>query len=592
MRFRNLWALQLALLSSVGLGGCSSSRQIVVDYPVTQAIRLEPLSGLTMVDGDDYYMQLISEFDFKGDNILKNGCSDTGSGYETGDLSAAVIFKVTNDSLKFNQDVTGFIYKAATGKCNFNLETRKAALTPWLRLDVGKDTAVDYHFVTSHKSNTNFSKLIGDINASTNLLALTGIGTGVALVGKLATEWLQTSPATDVVAIPPASANYTSEIHTLPAPIRLSGQDIMAQHNRLAVYEIVEGGMNYFGSEPKLLGDLKIYPEFVPALLLGLSTGGTPKAQDLSLDELLSTPIRTAGGNVALKALISGLASSDKPDLEADGRQYGDTEENCRKLKRVMKEFGFNKYDRNAVLYYFLERSSDFKNYNLSAAYAMTEEIRPGKLKQYRSKDFSGCLTQEDYATMTLMGLAVNNQQDWHAIMAARQKQDNLFGPVQSSGRQLAAVIKNTNPAEMARQAYPLIATATQGNGTILLQNHLGDFGLESLLDVESIPGEGIIINAEQFEKIFSWLYLDRLSCTRPLLSQRKAIGKIGILLFTTRDGAPWPKGGALEFEMDDDKIARITFQHPSYRDFEQGLKDIPVIGGCRIKQDFVDQLH
>ena len=592
MGFRNLFILQFALTSGISLIGCTTSRQIVVDYPTTQTTRLEPLSGLSAVDGDDYYIQLVSEFEFKGDNILKSGCSDMGAGYETGDLSAALVFKVKNEPLKFNQDVAGFVYKATAGKCNFNLETKKASLTPWLRLDVGKDTMVDYHFFTSNKSDTNISKLIGDVNATTNLLALTGVGTGVALMGKLATEWAAASPTVNAAATLPASAKYSSETHTLPAPVRLSGQEATLQHSRLAVYEVVEGGMSLAGSEPKLLGELNIYPEIVPSLLLRLSPGGFPKAQDLSLDELLTAPIRAANGNVELKALIGDGEHAEKPNLEPDWLQYGDVEVNCRKLKRVMKELGFNKYDRNAMLYYFLERSPDWKNYNISAGRAMADDIRPGKLEQYRSKDFSGCLAQEDYATMALMGLAVNNQQDWQAIMASRQKQESLFSPVQSAGRQLVAVMKNTNPTEMARQIYPLIATAAQGNGSVLLQNHLGDFGLEALLGMETLPGEGVVINAEQFEKVFSWLYLDQLSCTRPVLSQPKAIGKIGILLFTTRDGAPWPKGGALEFEMDGDKITRITFQHPSYRDFERSLKDIPVIGGCRIKQSFVDQLH
>lgn len=544
------------------------------------------------MDGDDYYVQLVSEFDFKSDSILKGGCSEMGGGYETADLSAAVVFKVNNEPLRYNQDVTGFVYQATSGKCNFKLETKKASLTPWLRLDMGKDTAVDYHFFTSNKSDTNISKLIGDVNATTNLLALTGVGTGVALMGKLATEWAAASPTVNAAAAQPSTAKYSSETHTLPAPIRLSGQAVTAQHSRLAVYEIVEGGVGFSSSEPTLLGELNVYPEILPSLLLKLSPGGLPKAQDSSLEELLSVPIRTAEGNVALKTLIGGVEQADKPNLQPDWQQYNQVEDDCRKLKRVMKELGFNKYDRNAVLYYFLEYSPDWKNYNLSAARAMADELRPSKLEQFRSKDFSGCLAQEDYSTMALMGLAVNNRQDWENIIAARQKQESLFSPIQSAGRQLVAVLKNTNPTEMARQIYPLIATAAQGNGTVLLQNHLGDFGLEALLELDTIPGEGAVINAEQFEKVFSWLYLDQLSCTRPLLSQRKSIGKIGILLFTTRDGAPWPKGGALEFEMDGDKIIRITFQHPSYRDFERSLKQIPVIGSCRIKQSFVDQLH
>lgn len=592
MGFGKLLILQSALLCGVGLLGCTSSRQIVVDYPATQPIPLEPLGGGSTVDGDDFYIQLVSEFDFKGDNILKRGCGDLGAGYETADLSAAVVFKVKNEPLKYQQDVTGFVYKATSGKCNFKLETKKASLTPWLRLDVGKDTVVDYHFFTSNKSDTNTAKLIGDVNATTNLLALTGVGAGVALMGKLATEWAQASPTLNQAATLPADAKYSSEIHTLPTPIQLSGQGALVQPSRLGVYEIVEGGMSFSSSEPKLLGELKVYPEIVPSLLLRLSSGGIPKAQDLSLAELLDTPIRTAEGNVELKELIGATEHADKPNLEPDWSQYDEGESNCRKLKRVIKELGFNKYDRNAVLYYFLERSPDWKNYNISAVRAMADEIRPAKLEQYRSRNFSGCLVQEDYSTMALMGLAVNNPQDWQNILASRQKQESLFSPVQSTGRQLVAVMKNPNPTEMARQIYPLISTGAQGNGTVLLQNHLGDFGLETVLGVETVPGEGLVITAEQFEKVFSWLYLDQLSCTRPLLSQRKAIGKIGILLFTTQDGAPWPKGGALEFEMEGDKIVRITFQHPSYRDFERNLKEIPVIGSCRIKQSFVDQLH
>ncbi|MGR9046219.1 MAG: hypothetical protein ACU83N_13050 [Gammaproteobacteria bacterium] len=592
MGFGKLLILQFALLCGIGLLGCTSSRQIVVDYPATQPIPLEPLGGGSTVDGDDFYIQLVSEFDFKGDNILKSGCGDLGAGYETADLSAAVVFKVKNEPLKYQQDVTGFVYKATSGKCNFKLETKKASLTPWLRLDVGKDTVVDYHFFTSNKSDTNISKLIGDVNATTNLLALTGVGAGVALMGKLATEWAQASPTLNQAATLPADAKYSSEIHTLPTPVQLSGQGALVQPSRLGVYEIVEGGMSFSSSEPKLLGELKVYPEIIPSLLLRLSPGGIPKAQDLSLAELLDTPIRTAEGNVELKALIGATEHADKPNLEPDWSQYDEVEGNCRKLKRVIKELGFNKYDRNAVLYYFLERSPDWKNYNISAVRAMADEIRPAKLEQYRSRNFSGCLVQEDYSTMALMGLAVNNPQDWQNILASRQKQESLFSPVQSAGRQLVAVMKNPNPTEMARQIYPLISTGAQGNGTVLLQNHLGDFGLETVLGVETVPGEGLVITAEQFEKVFSWLYLDQLSCTRPLLSQRKAIGKIGILLFTTQDGAPWPKGGALEFEMEGDKIVRLTFQHPSYRDFERNLKEIPVIGSCRIKQSFVDQLH
>ncbi|MGR9116653.1 MAG: hypothetical protein ACU85E_12880, partial [Gammaproteobacteria bacterium] len=406
MGFRNLLLFPFALLASIGLVGCATSRQIVVDYPATQSVPLETLAGQESVD-DDYYVQLVSEFEVKGDNILKSGCSDIGTGYDAADLSAAVMFKVKNEPLQFNQEVTGFVYQATSGKCNFKLETQKASLTPWLRLDLGKETIVDYHFFTSNKNDINMSKLIGDVNATTNLLALTGVGTGVALMGKLATEWAAASPTVNATATQPSSAKYSSETHTLPASVKLSGQEVTAQHSRLSVYEIIEGGISFSDSEPKLLGVLNVYPEIVPSLLLRLTPAGIPKAQDSSLEELMRTPIRTAEGNVALKQLIGDVEDADKPSFEPDWRRYNEVEDNCRKLKRILKEVGFNKYDRNAVLYYFLDRSPDWRTYNISAARAMADEIRPRKLEQYRSRDFSGCLAQEDYSTMAVMGLAV-----------------------------------------------------------------------------------------------------------------------------------------------------------------------------------------
>ena len=74
------------------LAGCASTRQIAVDYPKPEAVPLLPLKGQTAIGGDDYYLQLVSEFEFKGDNALKAGCSEVGGAYETGDQSAAVLF--------------------------------------------------------------------------------------------------------------------------------------------------------------------------------------------------------------------------------------------------------------------------------------------------------------------------------------------------------------------------------------------------------------------------------------------------------------------------------------------------------------------
>jgi len=72
--------------------------------------------------------------------------------------------------------------------------------------------------------------------------------------------------------------------------------------------------------------------------------------------------------------------------LKPDWNNYEDVESNCRKLKLVMKDLGFNKFDRNAVIYYFLAKNSDWKNYNITRQKAMSEEIRPKVMENYRSK--------------------------------------------------------------------------------------------------------------------------------------------------------------------------------------------------------------
>jgi len=80
------------------------------------------------------------------------------------------------------------------------------------------------------------------------------------------------------------------------------------------------------------------------------------------------------------------------------------------------------------------------------------------------------------------MGLPVNLQSDWKQIEESSQKKEQFFTPLKSIERQLISVLKNPNKTEMEQQMFPLIATAKDGDGTVLLQNHLGDFGLEKLL--------------------------------------------------------------------------------------------------------------
>lgn len=592
MSVRCLLVISMALLGSGLLAGCATTRQIAVDYPKTETFPIKPLRGQAAVSGDDYYVQLVSDFEFKGDNALKGGCSDVGGQYENGDLSAALVFSIHNDALKLKREASGFLYQATTGKCNFKLETKKAYLTPWLRLDSSKDTLIDYNFLTSNSHEANLSQLVSDVNAASTLFALTGVGTGMAVMGKLAGNWVESNPQV-VAKNPAATGKYSSETHSLPAAVVLAGDSGNLNQSRLAVYEVVEAGLKAWASETKLLGELRVYPEIASSLLLKTAGDVTPDAHDLSLEELWRVPIQTANGELSLRQLIEQIDPATKPNLQPDWQNYPEVESQCRRLKLAMKDLGFNKFDRNAVLYYFLSKSSpDWKNFNISLQRAMTDEIRPKLLEQYRAKDFSGCLAGEDYAVMKSMKLAVNTEQDWDALTNSRQKKEGVISPIQSAARQFLSALQNPNKDEAARQLYPLLNTEKGGNGSVLLQNHLSNFGLETLLQLPTIPDEGVTINAGQLAGVFSGLNVETYSCARPAQEQGQPLANIGIMLFVTKPGSPREKGGALEFELVQGKIARLAFQHPSFRDFEQNLADYPDLGGCRIEADFINKLH
>lgn len=572
--------------------GCASKRQIAVDYPVAKAETLTPLPGYETVDGDDYYVQLVSDFNFKGDSVLKGGCNELGGQYENGNLSAALIFAVHNDALKINQEVSGFLYEATTGKCNFRMSTKKTNLTPWMRLDSGKDTSVDYHFFTSTSSEADFSKMINDVNAASNLLALTGVGTGVAIVGNIASQWIANQnalPATSTATAskPPSTAKYSDETHTLPSAVEISGKTVTLNRNRLAVYEIVESSASVFTPEPKTLGELNIYPSVTATLLLKTATSGLPDARDLSLADLLQSPIKSGNGNISLQQLLSQTKSLEPNTLKPNWKNYSEVENNCRNLKQVLKELGFNKFDRNALLYYFLDQSNDWRNYNIPVQRAQNEDLNTKQLKEYRAKGFTGCLSKPDYQTMQSLGLIVNKESDWDAILNTGTQKENAFEPIHAVERQLLAVLRNPNPSEIAQQVYPLL-TSKNGIGTVLLQNHLGNFGLETQMQLPTLPREGAIVSSEQLTQALTTLAIDKLSCVRPAPEQGKLLDNTGILLFTTKQGSPRASGGALEFEVANGKINRITLQLPSARDFEQTLINQKTIGNCHIDAQFL----
>ncbi len=591
MTIRPAFMLQLTLLSSGLLTACATSRQIVVDYPKTETSVLRPLKGQSTVTADDYYVQLISEFEFKGDNALKGGCGDVGASYESGDLSAALLFNIHNEPLKLKREASGFLYQATTGKCNFKLETKKAYLTPWLRLDSAKDTLLEYSFLTSDNHGANLSQLVNDINAASNLMVLTGVGTGVAVMGKLAGSWMEASAQPAANKTTP-SGKFSSETHNLPTSVVLGNDSAGLNQSRLAVYEVVDGGMKAWASETRLLGEMRIFPELAPSLLIKASVEGVPDAHDLTLDELWKTPIQSSSGEIPLQQLISQVEEAERPNLKPNWQNYEDVLDQCRRLKAVMKGLGFNKFDRNAVLFYFLNQAPDWKNFNITPQRAMADAVRPSLLEQYRAKNFAECLSGESYEVMKNMKLPVNTEQDWENLSSNRQKKEGVLNVLQSVGRQLLAAMANPNKDEMARQLYPLLLNDKGGNGSVLLQNHLGNFGLEALLQLPSIADEGVLINAGQLAGVMGSLMVEKYSCVRPAQEQGQPMANIGILLFLTQPGSPREKGGALEFELAQGKITRMAFQHPTFRDYEQNIADYPDLAGCRIEADFLSKLH
>lgn len=629
IRFSLLFKLILPFISI--LAGCAQTRQVAVDYPSEdtsesgspQSAKIHPfqaLPGFDEIDGDDYYLRLVSEFETKAQNALKQDCSSLSPAFKKHNLSSALIFTVRNNRLKFNNEAAGYSYQASEESCNFTFEAKKINLTPWMRLDSGKETSVDYSYYSSANSNVDVPGLVNKVTAASSLLTFTGMGMGVAVLGQFAGQWLNNSQQAQTPAATAPSVTQSSESHSLPAFVNYSGNNGTLRETVFKVNVAAEGGVNIFGGDPKPFGELKIYPELTASLLLKTKTGGIPDARDLSLNEISYTPVKSSSGEINLQQLIEQSKHPEKPNLKPDWNNFEDVQTNCRKIKLVMKDLGFNKFDRNAYLYYFLANSNDWKNYNIPAQQVQSEDIASKTLKNYRSKNFGQCLITDDYKAMKAMGLPVNSESDWAQMGDSSQKKDQFFAPLQSIERQLAAVLKSSSKAEMESQLFPLLTTVGKGDGTVLLQNRLGDFGLEKFLQPEavapaptssapagadpakpsantspvtSIPGEGLIISVHQLVQVFSGLKINELSCARIIPEQiGKPAGTIGIILFTTQPESPRAKGGALEFEFANGKINRIAFQSPTLRDFEQDVKDHPEVGGCRIEQGFLAKLH
>ena len=578
------------LIIVVSLAACTETRQLAVDYPgagtenpssglATKARAFEALPGFQTIDGDDYYVRLLSEFNLKGDNVLKKGCESYAPSYKKTDLSAALIFNLRNTRLKFSNEVAGFSYQATAGNCNFKFDAKKQGLTPWLRLDHARDTQVDYSFYSSANSDVDVAGLVNKVTAASTLLALTGVGTGVAVLGQVAGQWFNVNRQNQAKPAPATSANVNTESHTMPATVVYTDKTGVLNETIFKVYSVAEGGLNILKSDTQPLGELRIYPEITSSLLLKTNPNGIPDARDLSLAEIGDTPIKSPSGDITLRKLIEQSPQLEKPAFKPDWKNYEEVESNCRRLKLAMKDLGFNKFDRNAFIYYYLANAADWKNYNIMARKVQNDDIGAKVLQQYHGRNFGNCLIAEDYAVMKSMGLPVNTEQDWAQMDDSSQKKEQAYLPLKAIERQLLAVLKNSSKAEMENQLYPLLYTAKQGDGTVLLQNHLGDFGLEKLIQpipadstlptgtasvvppllavkpvlpaavAPPIPGEGVVINARQLVQVISGLAFDELSCARAIPEVSGKPVNAGIILFTTKAGSPRAKGGAMEFE-------------------------------------------
>ena len=582
----------IALIAGA-LGGCATTRELSLGRPVTQAAPLPPLPGSSLIDGDEFYIQWLSEFELK-DSAGEESCHEVGSGYRKGGITTQLMFQVRNEALRFSREVPGFVYEAAAGRCNSSLEAKKVYLTPWMRMDTGKDVQIDYRFLNQNSAEVDMGKLGSDVGTASNVLALSGVGTGVALLGKLASGWMASTNVPQTAAAPQNPAISTGQRHqenrSLPPALSFSAHGANVSQFSFPVTATEAGSMNPM-AKPENIGEVKVFAEIKPSLLLKTASNGLPDGRDLTLEELWRTTIQNGSGGTSLQQFIQGVEHSDRPNLQPDWSNSREVEQNCRKLKVVMKELGFNKFDRAAVLYYFLDKTGDWRSYNVTGQKVLSGEVRLNQLQQYRTKNFAGCLIEDDYDTMKRMGLAVNTDRDWSTMMQQIQEKEAYFGGIRSLERQLLAALRNVNAGEMEHQLYPLITTRQGVSGQVLLQNHLGNFGLEALLNVPTIPGEGIAVTTTQLAQVFTNLKVAELSCARPAFEQGRPIPKVAILLFATQPESPLSKGGALEFEFDGGKINRLAFQTVAFRDFRQDILDHPEIGDCRIESSWLERL-
>lgn len=582
-----------ALLLASTLTACTASRELGLGHPSVQSEPLPVLAGASVIDGDDYYVQLLSEFQFRGDVGEDEVCRDIGGSYRKGGANSLLLFQVSNPTLKFRREVPGLLYRTTSGRCASSLDAKRVYLTPWMRLDTAADTQVDYRFVTSNDDDLDLVKLGNDVNVASNVLAVTGVGTGVALVGKLASGWMTNTgqiPAIPNPAVTEAAPKRHEESHSLSPTIVVSGNRATLNRMSIAVREAEIGSFSPL-AKPRPLGELKVYADLRASLLLKNAPNGLPDARDLSLEELLRATLRNGVEGLSLQRTIEQADHPDRPNLQPDWNNYQEVESNCRKLKVVMRDLGFNKYDRNAVLYYFLDKTPAWKHYNRAGQKVISTGMPVSRLEEHRAGGFGGCLSEDDYEVMKSLSLPVNAAQDWANTLQQLREKESYFSTIRALERQLVAVVRNPNPAEMERQLFPLIGSRQSGAGTVLLQDRLGNFGIERLLNIAPVPGEGAVLSAAQLAQLFTGLKVADTSCARPAYEQGRPVPNVAILLFSTVADSSLAKGAAMEFEFEGNRIVRIALQSPTFRDFRQDVIANPQVGDCRIQPQWVEWL-
>ncbi|NJD07295.1 MAG: hypothetical protein FIA97_12485, partial [Methylococcaceae bacterium] len=325
-------AYLLILLAILGLGGCASTRQLSIGTPAHSTAPIAVLPGAVVVDGDEYYLQLVSEPVFKEADKQGGSCREFGSSYAKGSANTTLMFQVHQEALNYSREVPALVFQTDAGRCGFSLEAKKTYLTPWMRLESGKELQVDYSFLRSDTGGVDVGRIGSDVNVASNVLAFSGVGTGVALVGKVASGWMLNqgqSPAAPGNS--PEAGRRHQETRTLPPLVSGAGSAVALSQTRFPVYEVAEGRINPLPADPDNVGELKVYADLKPSLLLRSGSNGLPDARDLSLEELLHAPMQSGHGSVELERLVQQAEDGVRPNLQPDWGNYREVEQQCRK---------------------------------------------------------------------------------------------------------------------------------------------------------------------------------------------------------------------------------------------------------------------